>query len=239
MSENDASFNSAFDKFNNLISKASEAASCDANCQKAKTLRELEEKLKQSKINLMTAPKQVEIAYKNMYEFKNGELAYNELHDARLEAEGKKIIGEFTNDFKTNMAKIKTSLETYEGIVKNYDNIYNYSAELKKETLLLEKKFKKTGEGITTNERKSYYEDQGIDQLNFFYRIFLYMYLLLILAFIICIFAVPSNTGKPAQIGILIFLIIYPFISTKIFLFIMQMYKKIVEMLPKNAYKTI
>ena len=236
MSENDASFNSTFDKFNNLISQASQAASCDANCQKAKTLRELEEKLKQSKINLLTAPKQVEVAYKNMYEFKNGELAYNEIHDDLLRAEGKKIIATFMHDFKTNMDKIKTSLETYEGIVKNHDNIYNYSTELKKENVLLEKKFKKTGEGIVTNERKSFYEDQGIEQLNFFYRIFFYMYLLLLIAFIVCMFSVPSNTGKAGQIGVLVFLIIYPFISTKVFLFIMQAYKKFVEFLPKNAY---
>ena len=239
MSQGDVEFNNTFNQFNDLINQASNAASCDAECQQQNKLKILEEKYKMAKLNLITAPEQVDMSFKNLYEFQNGELAYNEKEDEILKTRAQGILQKFKTNFKSNIENIKSSLGTYEGLLKNYNNVKDYSTSLKKENVVLEKKFKQTGESIVTNDRKTYYEDQGIDQLNFYYSIFFYMYLLIVIIYAVSIFAFPSNGSKMGKFIILLVLIVYPFVSTMLFMGLTKIYNRIKSVLPKNAYRTL
>jgi hypothetical protein len=233
------SFYGTYDKFNELITRASESIACDADCQKNKGMQQLAKEYEKSKINLITAPEKVDIAFKNLYEYKYGELAYNEEHAKKLKTEAEIIINKTSEKFKGSIADIMSLLKTYESLLKTHGYVYDYDDKLQKENAVLKKKLKEKGEGIVTNDRKTYYEDHGIDQLNFFYTIFRIIYVILLISFAICIFAVPSDTIKPILLVALVILIAYPFFSTPLFLGLMKMYNKALTVLPKNAYKTL
>jgi archaellum biogenesis protein FlaJ (TadC family) len=239
MSQGDADFNNTFNQFNDLINQASNTAGCDAECQQQNQLKILEQKYKNSKINLVTAPEHVDMSFKNLYEFQNGELAYDEKEDEILKKRAQDILQKFKTNFKSNIENIKSLLGIYESLLKNYNNVQDYSTSLKKENAILEKKFKETGESIVTNDRKTYYEDQGIDQLNFYYSIFFYMYLLIVIVYAGSIFVFPSNGSKMGKLIILLVLIVYPFISTMLFMGLTKIYNHIKSILPKNAYRTL
>jgi len=232
-------FDSTYDKFNDLITKASDSIACDATCQQNKAIKQLTEEYEKSKINLITAPEKVDIAFKNLYEYKYGELAYNDEHANKLKIEAEIITNKTSEKFKGNIADIMSLLKTYESLLKTHGYVYDYDHKLKKDNAVLKKKLKEKGEGIVTNDRKTYYEDHGIDQLNFFYTIFRIIYVILLISFTICIFAVPSDTIKPVLFFVLVILIVYPFFSTPLFLGLMKIYNKALTILPKNAYKTL
>ena len=90
---------------------------------------------------------------------------------------------------------------------------------------------------VLTNERKTYYQDQGIDSLNFFYSyIFLIVYIIFIICFGIFSFIFPSDIKWYIRLIILISFIILPFVSTKLLSMVIWFFYKIYEVLPRNVH---
>jgi heme A synthase len=108
-----------------------------------------------------------------------------------------------------------------------------------KENPILEKKLKIKNADILTNNRKSYYEDQQIDTLYYYHKIFLYIYIFIIIAFLICMIFKSSDFSRGKQIAIFVFLILYIFIAVPVFHFFLRICKNIFELLPANVYKTL
>jgi uncharacterized Tic20 family protein len=90
-----------------------------------------------------------------------------------------------------------------------------------------------------TNDRKSYYEDQGVESLYFYYRLFLGIYILMIIVFLGCMFFKHSDFSRGKQIAILVFMILYIFLATPFFMWVIDSLKKISETLPKNVYNSV
>jgi hypothetical protein len=225
--------------FNAFLSKANEVLSCNAECQKQKKLETLEQKYLDAKTNLVTAPNQVQSTYKNFLIYSQGDEVYNEYIDTTLEKKAELIIDSFKSNFYDALDHAKTLFETYNGLLLNFMHVVELHTKLVKENAELSLMVKNKSSDVLTNDRKTYYEDQSIDSLTFFYIIFLIVYVIIVLAFAAFIFVFPSATPRKKQIFILIFLIIYPFISTKIFIYLIKIYNTIVSVLPHNVYKNI
>lgn len=224
---------------NSFIDKATKALGCDANCQRQKTIDQLKQTYLAAKTNLITAPTQVETSFKNYLVYLEGEPAYLEYKESELHAKAEQITSTIQQDINKIIGDETRNVNTYNGLLINLNNIYEYYERYLKENIELENKLKTMKSDIVTNDRKTYYEEQGIESLKKYYIIIFIVYAIVVVSFIVCCFVMPSNLSIQIKIVILVLLIIYPFISSWLLTQIIHLYNKTTELLPKNVYKNI
>jgi len=226
-------------KFNDFLDSANQTLSCDSNCQEKKKISELKKKYLESKTNLLTAPNQVESSYKNYLTYTQGDSAYNEYLDNKLAEKADNIINIFQSNFSEAIKKAIESYDTYSGLLLNFAHVVELYTNLLKENVLLELEVKNKTSDVLTNDRKTYYEDQSIESLHFYYIVLMIIYIIFLLGFAVSIFMFPSTSSKSSLVAILVFFVIYPFICIRIFKFFIEIYNKITGVLPTNVYKDI
>lgn len=221
-------------KFNSFLDKATQVISCDSDCQKEKTEQELKVKYLDAQSNLSLAEPEFQVAKQNYYTYTSGVSGYNEIIENEFKKSANLIVANFKKKYQDEITKIKSQLETYNGLLINFRNIIELDEKYKKENNELYKKLKKNTNDILTNERKTYYEDQEIESLNsYYYYILWVIYVIVIICFIIFSLIYPSQ-GK---LGLVILFIILPFISTWILGKIIFIIYWLFGLLPKNIYK--
>jgi hypothetical protein len=226
------------DRFNSLIDQAAEAITCDANCQKQKKTDELKQKYINAQSNLARGPQQVETARKNYVVYNKGEPAYNQLVEIELTKKATMIATFFENNFNEESKNVLYDVKTYSGLLSNLKNVFELYLKYKQENDKLTKKLKEETNDILTNERKTYYQDQGIDNLKFYYYYFLLIvYVICVILFGVFNFIYPSQMSGKIRAVILIILLILPFISTWILGKIVTIIYDVYNWLPKNAHK--
>jgi hypothetical protein len=226
-------------QINDFLNKANEALSCDATCQENKKVKNLKLDYLKSKTNLLTAPDQVEVSFKNYLTYTKGDDAYNEYHDKQLELKADTVVLNFKKNFHEAAKKTGELYDTYSGLLLNFNHVVELYIKLVKENKVLELEVKDKSEDVLTNDRKTYYEDQSIENLRFYHKLLMFLYIIILIVFIISIFKFPSSLPKAALVAILVGFIIYPFICAKIFIFFIEIYNSILSILPKNVYRTI
>lgn len=223
-------------KFNSFLDKATQAISCDANCQEQKTKQELKDKYLNAQSNLTLAEPEFEVAKKNYYTYISGENGYNEMIENELEQTANLIIDKFKENYQDEVDKIQLQLNTYTGILINFNNVVDLEKKYKGENITLYKKLKDESNDILTNERKTYYEDQQNDTLNsYYYYILWVIYIIVVICLII--FSLMYPLQLKTKISVIILFIVLPFISTWILGIIINICYLIYGMLPKNVYK--
>jgi hypothetical protein len=223
---------------NSLIESANNIISCDSECQKNKTAEQLKNNLLNSESNLALALPKFELARRNYYTYISGQNGYNEMIEQELTEKAGLFVEMFKDNFDTEISKIKTQIDTYNGLFINFRNVLDLYNKYKKENIELMKELKEETNDILTNDRKTYYENQEIDGLNLIYYYFLWIiYFLIVACFGVFSFIYPSQYNLKIRIFILIFFIILPFISTFLLGKIIQMIYKLFGILPKNVYK--
>jgi hypothetical protein len=227
-----------FNKFNELVSQASDAILCNSECQRRRKEEVLKQKYLNSKTNLATASNQEDIAEKNYIIFTKGQNAYNDLLDEKLSEKVNLISEKFLDNFNEESQKIKSQITSYSGILVNFRNIVDLYLQYKRENIELFKELKEETNDVLTNERKTYYEDQNIDRLKFFYSyFFITIYVIFVIGFGSFSMIYPSNYTWQVRLALLIGFIVLPFISTWIVGKIIYLLYEIYNLLPKNVYK--
>jgi len=226
------------DKFNSLIDIATKAVACDANCQREKTETILKHKYLYAKDNLSNADPKFELAKKNYFTFVSGEDGYNIMMEKEFNNSANKIVKMYKDLYDEETSKLDTQINTYDSILLNYNNVVDLLKKYKRENLILFKQLKEDANDVLTNERKTYYENQEIDNLNGYYTyFFLTIYVVIVFCFIVFSLIYPSRFSFIARILLTIFFVILPFISSKILAKIIQIIYWIFNLLPKNVYK--
>ena len=223
-------------KFNDFINKASELLTCDETCQREKNKLLLKEKFLKAKVNYMTAPAQVETSYKNYLTFTEGDVAYSEYNKKRLSEKARELAKQFKSEFEEQIQKAKSLVATYDGLFINFAHVVEFYYDLVQKNNAMTLSLKNKSSDIVTNDRKTFYEDQKIDSLYFYYRIILFIYLVIIISYAVSIIFRPADIGRKKQTFILVLFIIYPFIAARLFLYIGDLYQKLKSILPKNVY---
>ena len=167
-------------KLNSFIESANNIISCDSECQRNKTIQELKNKLETAESNLTLAAPEFEIAKRNYYTYISGQSGYMELIEKELEEKADVFVKLFKDSYETEISKIKTQLDTYNGLLINFRNIVDLYKQYKKENKDLFEELKEETNDILTNDRKTYYENQQIDGLNS-----TYYYILCVIYYII------------------------------------------------------
>jgi len=121
------------------------------------------------------------------------------------------IIEIIKQDFQRDVSDINTILQTYNNLLTNNANVLELYEIISKENELLKKDIAATSGVIITNNRKSIYENQMLDNLQYWYYWFNFFYILIIIGFVIGLFLLPWETPRRNYIILLILLCIYPF----------------------------
>jgi hypothetical protein len=224
-------------KFNVLVSQASDAVLCNSECRKQRETDKLKQNYLNSQTNLSSGPSQVQVAEKNYVTFTEGPSGYNDLLDSRLQEKAQEIVNKFTEYFESDSKEITTQIDTYEGLLINFKNVAELYLNYKKENVQLVKDLKNETNDVLTNERKTYYEDQKIDGLKgFYYYILLGIYIICLIGFIIFSLMYPSQSSWIIKLATFIGFILLPFFSTWILEKFIYLIYTLYEMLPKNVY---
>jgi small nuclear ribonucleoprotein (snRNP)-like protein len=186
---------------------------------------------------MVSAPQKFFSAAKNYITYTQGESGYNSYIENELQNKANSIANTFQANFNKNVDIVTTNIQSYQGILINFDNIFDLYKKYKQENDDLEKRLKIKSSDALTNGRKSYYEDEGLKRIKIYYFFFLFIYSFIVVVFILSILFVETNVKFITRIFILILLIIYPFISNWIIHLLQKIYRIFYDYLPKSAYK--
>ena len=118
-----------------------------------------------------------------------------------------------------------------------------YTSELFKkyssENQELKLKLRNSRGDILTNDRKTYYETDALNQLQLWYRFWWYIYYILILVFTIALVVSPSQLTMIKKVVIFVLLLFYPYYIDYIVRWVQGIYKNIYNSLPKNVYNDL
>lgn len=209
---------------------------CGPDCQKKKTLTNLEQTYLKAQNEVVVAPVNLQTAKKNYYVFSQGETGYNNMLEQELKKKADVIANSMTNLFNKQIQEVRT-LNSYlnNDIINSKNTVELYKSYLSKNKLM-ETEIKNSHGDILTNDRKSYYEIQENDNLKGWYNIFITSYFIIALVYFGRFVLLNNNLSNIIKIIIVILLIIFPYIIDPITVFILSLLNKIQSLLPKDVY---
>ena len=233
------SSNQTISDVNKLLRQASKAIMCGPECQKNEKMSQLYQTYLDSKTNLINAPQKVEQSAKNYYMFAEGPQGYNDYLNKSLDEKSTEIVNVIEDQFNSNLKAGQSTLNMYSGVAVNYNSVMDLYDKYNAENIELERKYKNEANDIFTNDRKTYYANQGIDNLNYYYKALMYVYAFVVFIYFILMFALKNESSLIKKIIILICFVVYPFIIIPVYKAVLFRYNSIIAMFPKNVYKTI
>jgi len=232
-----SSFN--LDNFNDLIKNANSIISCGPDCVKEKTAAELKQEYETAQYNKNNSQYNVSTAAKNYITFTQGQSGYNDYLDQELSKKADTISNNYNTNFTNNINIIKNNINTFKSLFLNANNVSDLYEKYKHENDILENSLKNKSADIITNDRKTYYEEEGISKLDNYYKFFLWIYFFVVFIFLLSIIFVDTDVKLYTRILIFIVLVIYPFIIMFVFNFIKNVVNRIKDYIPSNAYRNI
>ena len=224
---------------NNLIAQSAPAILCGPDCQKQKLDDELKKKFLDAQTNAQTAPGQLNVAQKNYITATEGTPAYTEMMTEKYTKEATTITNDTHTYLNEEIATANNLTNVYDGLSINEEYIQELYDDYVKKNADLKLKIKTSTSDVTTNDRKSFYEDEQLDNVNWWYYGFIMMYIVLLIVYAIAIFVSPSSYSFLAKMGILSLLLLYPFVITNVALWLLAMFKNLISILPTNVYTSL
>jgi hypothetical protein len=227
--------------FNQMIKDPYNAIMCapGTECHKNSKKTSLEKALKEAKENEETAPKKLDIAEKNYFTFVLGERGYKEMLEERIRENSVKEIAETERKFKEYLKETGELIQEHNMVITNYKHSHELFKTYAIKNERTEKGIQGVKTGIVTNDRKSYYENQKVDNLRFIHQLLKWGYILV--AIIICYFAVnvTPTPSLPKQIGLVLFFVLLPFLMNWIVLLQIVVFERVKSKIPENVYLSL
>jgi len=237
MEEDSTNFN--INDFNNFLAQANESITCGPSCMEKEKSQQLEKNYLDAETNVASAPEQLFTAKKEYITYTQGESGYNEYIDKELQNKAETITSNYQTKFNNSINTIKTNIQIYDGLLINFNNVVDLYKKYKKENNDLEKKLKITSSDTLTNDRKNYYEDQGINRIKMYYYFLLFVYVFIVFVFLLSVFLVKTDVKLSIRLLILFLLIIYPFVCYWFFYFLQNFFVYIKGYFPNNVYRNL
>lgn len=234
-----SSSNQSITDINKLLQQASKSIMCGPECQKNEKMEKLYKAYLDSKTNLISAPQQVETSAKKYYMYAEGSKGYNNYLNKSLDEKAETLANVIEDTFNNSLNNANSTLELFNGIVVNYNSVVELYEKYSNENTILERKYKNEKNDVLTNDRKTYYTNQGIDNLNNYYKYLLLFYICIVLIYIISLFFIKNNISLIKKSFIIICLILYPFIIIPLYKFVAYYFIIFISMFPINAYKRL
>lgn len=223
------------DKVNALLRQATETIGCDMDCQNANKKKELEKLFSDAKNDVVNAPLKLKTAAKNYYEFSSGDAGYNDYLDKELTTEAITKNTEFETKFNTNAANVEKSIDMLDGLSLNRENIVDSLKTFEEKNAELSEQISDTENDTLMDERKMFYEEEGISGLGFYYNILSYFNYALIIIFVVLNFTNVSVYSFRQRLAIFILIATYPYFASKLLNWFLKIVEAIKNILPKNS----
>jgi len=224
---------------NNQINSANISCPPNSECDKNKQTSILKNAYLQAEYTLTDAPKRFKTAKKNYITYVDGEEVYNTMNQKEIEQAAITNASDKIKLFIDNWRLAVNNNLAYSTTIDSTSYINEVLLNLTENNLKLQHNVDNTSDDILTNERRNYYEEENYDILKWWYKVWLYMYIFLLIIFTIAIFIGNSEYTIMSKVGILILFIAYIFIMKPIFLYAVYIIQIIYSFLPKNVYLSI
>jgi hypothetical protein len=223
---------------NKLISQSADALTCGPTCQRTRHSEELKQKFLDAQANINTSSTQLNNAAKEYYTYTQGEAGYRKYLSGQVSAELKTTTTKAKTAFSSASDKLKALTKTYELQHTTYINTFNLYEKYLLENSVLQGKIDAISTDTVTSDRKSFYAGQGVDNLNNWYILLKWIYIILLVVYVLGMILAGSNYSFLTRILILFAFIIYPFVIVYVVSFLYNGIARINSLLPKNAYTT-
>lgn len=224
---------------NELLEKSSQALTCGPTCQRLKVSQELKQKYLDAQTNMQTAPIKLEETEKNYYVFTQGEPYYDNMKEEELKQTANSIATSLTEHFNTEISNANTMNTYLNTALINSKNTTELLHEYIDKNKTLQLSLRDRHGDILTNDRKTYYETDALNRLENWYKLFWYIYYLLVLVLILAMVLSPSELNIIKKLIIVILFMFYPYYVDYIFKFLYGLLIKISHHIPKNVYNDL
>ena len=140
------------------------------------------------------------------------------------------------NNINRILTGIQTILPLYSTQLKEYFYLFDLNKKYDDENEDYNTNTQKEFTDLLTNERKTYYQDQGIESLDYYYYWLRGVYILTIIVYMISCVVFSSDWSLLEQLSVLLCLMLLPFFSTYITTFIIWLLHGAYNLMPKNTY---
>jgi hypothetical protein len=228
-------------QINELLAQSSQALLCGpgSECEKTQKTNDLQQKYLDAQTKLQTAPYEEHTAEKNYYIYSKGDVAYNDLIFKRLLEKAQNKSNEVSIKFNKNITLASESNDTLGSLTTTHTHMVELYETYIEENANLKAKILSYGADLITNDRKTFYEVQNYDFLIIWFKVWRWIYFILLIVFTVGIFLSKSMYSLKVKIGLLSLFIIYPFVINYIVDYLLQFVAKIHSLLPKNVYTTL
>ena len=227
------------EKINQLLDFSSENLLCGPDCQKTKISTELKQKYLDAQTNLQTAPINLENTKKNYYVYTEGGPFYDNMLETELQQKADTISTLLSENFNSEVSDanvmnvyLNTALINSKYTTELLENYLEKNKQLK---LQLKERY---GD-ILTNDRKTYYETDALNTLTFWYKLFWYIYYVLVLILILAFIFSTNDFSRTTKIIIGALVIFYTYYIDYIVRWVYGLWKLLISRLPKNVYNNL
>lgn len=224
---------------NDFINKAQQFMDCGTDCQASNKAQTLLHDYQVAQMSLFNGTNNLESSSKNYYTFAKGDPAYNEFNKGKLGDVADKITKKYSNMFNEIAQNSYILNNVYQSDFVNVNHAKELHQELVQKNRTLETSLKDTLNDISTSDRKSYYEDQELSDLRWWYYVYLIIYILLLVTFVASCFLVPTEVSRYKRAGIVVFLVLYIFLAKYVAIGFLKLLSYISSFFPKNVYLSI
>jgi len=203
-------------QLDNILNQALNAIQNTPEQQREQNSNILEQKYLDAKTNLQTAPSQVEETKKNYYVYTNGTAYYNNMREDELKKNAETLSKNISDKFNEETNNAYTMNAYYNTDTINSQNTIELYEEYLKKNSKLENEIKNSHGDIVTNDRKTYYEYDAVDSAKQWHKLLKIVYYILVCAYIISIFVSPNEMSRVKQVGLIVLLVLYPFLMDKL-----------------------
>jgi len=224
---------------NNLLEQASNATLCGPTCQKIRVSQELKQKYLDAETNMQTAPINLEQSRKNYYVFTEGQTEYENMNEKELVTKATTISELIEQNFNNEVTNANTMNILLNTALTNSEHTIKLFEDYLEKNKTLKLKIKEKHGDILTNDRKTYYETEALDNLKSWYKFFLIMYFILIIILCLSLVFASHNLSIMKCIIISVLTIFYPLYINHFVKWIYSLWISFVNRLPKNVYNDL
>ena len=227
------------EKINQLLELSAQELICGPDCQKNKISTELKQKYLDAQTNLQTAPINLENTKKNFYVYTEGVPFYDNMLEEELKKKSNKISTLISENFNNELSYANTmNIYLNTALINSKyttELLENYLEKNKNLKLQLKERY---GD-ILTNDRKTFYETDALNSLILWYKLFWYIYYVLVVILILAFMFSPSNLSRINKIIISVLVIFYSYYIDYIVRWIYSLWRSLISRLPKNVYNNL
>jgi ribosomal protein L23 len=227
------------EKLNSLLEQSLNTLACGPDCQKEKIKEELKKRYQDAETNLQTAPVQLETTKKNYYVFTEGRPYYNDMLEKELKKKAALMGKLLTDNFHEEIINAKTMNSYYNTQLNNSDYTKELYAVYLEKNKVIQDGIKNHHADVLTNDRKTYYETEALEELKNWYTFFWYFYYFFVMP--IFGFTLFFKTTLHFLVRVIIECIVltYPYYIGYIVSFIYGFFHSLWKQLPKNVYNDL